>query len=123
GVYQSAMGRAVLAGMAATLIGCGRLGFNDHVIADAQDAPDTLDADGVDARTYRASAVRFETAGNDFMWTGSLLDTSNSPRGTYSVWIRFTGADGQLQAINIAQVAAAGGVLRTSGNRFQFLLF
>ncbi len=117
------MGRAVLAGIAATLIGCGRLGFGEHVVADAQDAPDMFDVEVGDAPTYRASAVRFETAGNDFLWTGSLLDTSNSPRGTYSVWIRFTGGDDQLQALNIAQVAAAGGVLRTAGNRFQFLLF
>jgi hypothetical protein len=101
---------------------CGRLGFDVEDGSEAgADAASTPDAD-VDGAGYRASAVRFEESANDFMWTGSLPDTSNSTRGTFSAWLRFNGGDGEQQLIAVAQVVGIGGVFRTASNRLHFVL-
>jgi hypothetical protein len=88
------------------------------------DAAQPIDAPGapMDAPGYHATAVRFTTAGNDYLTTNMLANTSNSPRGTYSVWIRFTAGDGVSQLMSVAQVLAIGGVSRNATNHFQFQL-
>ena len=107
----------------ACLLIAGCIGFDaTSPVLDAHDAPPTPDA-SVDApRGYRAVAVRFETAANDYLWTGDLTDTTRSPRGTYSAWLRFHAGDGAQQMLTVAQLGGIGGVVRTSANRFRFLL-
>ncbi|HET9991063.1 MAG TPA: hypothetical protein VFQ65_21170, partial [Kofleriaceae bacterium] len=101
----------------------GRVGFDGHPDA----ASDTTSRDVVsdvatDAPGYHATAVRFATAANDFMFAGNLANTTDSPRGTYSVWLRFHGGDGQLQLLSVAQVVGIGGVVRTAANQFELLM-
>lgn len=105
------------------LLIAGCIGFDaTSPVRDAPDAPVAPDA-GPDAPPgYHAVAVRFETAANDYLWTGSLTDTKRSPRGTYSAWFKFHAGDGQQQMLSVAQLAGIGGVFRTAGNRFRFLL-
>jgi hypothetical protein len=105
------------------LVGCGRVAFDAHV-----DAPPLADTSQVsvdvaaDAPRYHATAVRFATAANDFMYAGSLANTVDAPRGTYSVWLRFQAGDGQLQMLSVAQVVGIGGVVRTASNQFELLM-
>jgi hypothetical protein len=105
------------------LVGCGRVAFDAHV-----DAPPLADSSQVsvdvatDAARYHATAVRFATAANDFMYAGSLANTVDAPRGTYSVWLRFHAGDGQLQMLSVAQVVGIGGVMRTASNQFELLM-
>jgi hypothetical protein len=105
------------------LVGCGRVAFDAHV-----DAPLAADASQAsidvapDAPRYHATAVRFATAANDFMYAGSLANTVDAPRGTYSVWLRFQAGDGQLQMLSVAQVVGIGGVVRTASNQFELLM-
>ena len=102
---------------------CGRIGFDTQSASDAPivsgDAPGDASPDGPG---YRATAVRFETAGNDYIWTGFLANTTNSAQGTYSVWLHFNGGDDQLQFLSVAQVVGIGGVLRAANNHFQLVL-
>jgi hypothetical protein len=110
---------ALIACMAAA---CGRLSFDvEEGIAVGPDAPVMSDA-ALDGAGYRATAVRFEPSTNDFMWTSSLADTTNSTRGTFSAWFRFNGGDGEQQLIAVAQVVGIGGVVRTASNRFHFTM-
>jgi hypothetical protein len=105
------------------LVGCGRVAFDPHV-----DAPPVADTAQVsvdvadDAARYHATAVRFATAANDFMYAGSLANTVDGPRGTYSVWLRFHAGDGKLQMLSVAQVVGIGGVVRTASNQFELLM-
>jgi hypothetical protein len=67
--------------------------------------------------------VRFETAGNDYIWTGTLQGQPPSPRGTYSAWFHFNPAgDGHQQMLSVASVAAAGGIFVTSDGHIRFWL-
>ena len=105
------------------LIGCGRVAFDAHV-----DAPPPADSSlisvdaAADAPRYHATAVRFATAANDYLYAGSLANTVDSPRGTYSVWLRFQAGDGQLQMLSVAQVVGIGGVVRTASNQLELLM-
>jgi hypothetical protein len=101
------------------LVGCGRIAFDDVARPDAN-AP--IDA-AVDAASYHASAVRFDPAGNDYMWTGSLANTASSARGTFSAWLRFNAGDGQQQLIAVAQVVAVGGIYRSVANLVEVHLY
>lgn len=117
----------VATALAASAAGCGRLGFEPHLDAGrpaAIDAAplDAADTPAVDAAGYHATAVRFQTAGNDYLWTGSLASTVDSGSGTYSVWLRFTGGDGTQQLISVAKVIGIGGVLRESNGHLRFLM-
>jgi hypothetical protein len=116
--------RAGLAGVAVALAGCGRFGFDHGALPDGADGP-LISNDSGDAAqdTYRATAVRFERAGDDYMWTGSLQSTASSARGTFSAWLHFNAGDGQQHAIAVAQVVAVGGVFRNPANRFEFQLY
>lgn len=102
---------------------CGRIGFGTQSGSDApsigDDAPDHAP---IDSPGYHATAVRFETAGNDYIWTGFLANTTNAPQGTYSVWLHFNGGDDQMQFLSGAQVVGVGGVIRAANNHFQFIL-
>jgi hypothetical protein len=100
---------------------CGRLGFDPLATRDASDAP-IPDAEIDGAPGYRATAVRFETAGGDYMWAGSLSNTTNSGRGTYSLWLHLNGGDDMLQMLGAAQVVGVGGVVRGANNRLQFIM-
>lgn len=114
--------RRLLAPAACLLIaGCVEFDATGPV-RDAPDAPPTPDASLDGPAGYRAVAVRFETTGNDYLWTGNLIDTTRSPRGTYSAWFRFHAGDGEQQMLSVAQLAGIGGVFRTAANRFRFLL-
>lgn len=105
------------------LVGCGRVAFDAHI-----DAPPLADTAEVsvdvadDAPRYHATAVRFATAANDFMYAGNLANTVDAPRGTYSVWLRFQAGDGKLQMLSVAQVVGIGGVVRTASNQFRLLM-
>ncbi len=95
----------------------------DGAVADTTrtfDAPITHDAP---AAGYHATAVRFQSASNDYLYTGALQNTPGSPRGTYSVWLRFSAGDAQQQFITVAQIAVAGGVFRQSDNTLEIVLF
>jgi hypothetical protein len=94
----------------AVLAGCGRLGF---------DAPGDTIGDGSQAGSgYHATAVRFTTAANNYLYDAALLNTGDSPSGTLSVWIHFTGGDGVQQSIAVG--SAIGGLFRTATNQFRF---
>ncbi|HEX5058681.1 MAG TPA: hypothetical protein VFV99_04935 [Kofleriaceae bacterium] len=110
--------RARLAVGVVALIGCGRLGFDSA--PGPRDAPASSDVDSPPA--YQASSVRFDPAGGDYMWTNMLENTPNSGRGTFSAWFHFNGGDGQQQLITVAQTIGFGGVLRTTTNKFHFIL-
>jgi hypothetical protein len=114
--------RAGIVALAIASVGCGRFGFG--VLGDGEDetVETSPDASVAKIETYRATAVRFQTANNDFMWTGALEETVNSGRGTFSAWFRFTAGDDQLQMVAITQVVGFGGVFRTASNQFQFLM-
>ena len=71
---------------------------------------------------YRATAIRFERAGGDYLTTGKLANTNDAPRGTYSVWLHFQGGDGTRQLIDVAQELGIGGVIRETSNRFHFVM-
>lgn len=101
------------------------LGFEEPTAIDSGVAPDAVAADAtpIDAHPpYHATAIRFERTGGDFLTTGALAHTADSPRGTYSVWLRFHGGDGALQLIDVAKVVGIGGVMRTEANRFHFVM-
>ena len=105
------------------LVACGRVGFDGHTDAAAQDtASDAASDVASDAPRYHVTAVRFATAANDYMFAGSLANVTDSPRGTYSVWLRFHAGDGQLQMLSVAQVVGVGGVVRTAANQFELLM-
>lgn len=117
------MRRAWGAVIAVICAGCGRLAFDEHDRPDAAAEADALVIEGADAPAgYRASAVRFDTSGNDFMWAGSLLNTVSSGSGTFSAWFHFNGGDDQQQLIAVTQIIGFGGVLRTAQNRFRFVM-
>lgn len=90
--------------------------------------PDAAPTRGDDAppspgNTYHASAVRFETAGNDYIWTGTLQGQPPSPRGTYSAWFHFNPAgDGHRQMLSVASIAADGGIYHTQDGHVRFWL-
>ncbi len=107
------------------LAGCRSvLGFDDpSLAADARpDSADSAPPPTTDAVAYRATAIRFETAGGDYLSTGRLANTADSPRGTYSVWLRFHAGDDHQQLISVAQVVGIGGVLRTASNKLRFVM-
>jgi hypothetical protein len=111
------------ASAALALAGCSAiLGMDPPELgADAAAAtPDTSTSS--DAAGYRATAVHFAEASNDYMTTNGLRNTSASPMGTYSVWLHFHGGDGQQQLISVAQIVGIGGVIRTSSNHIQFVM-
>lgn len=111
--------RVALLGLAA----CGRVGFADLSDAPVPDGSRDAASDvTTDASHYRVTAVRFATAANNYMFAGSLANTTDSPRGTYSVWLRFHAGDGQLQMLSVAQVVGIGGVVRTAANQFELLM-
>ncbi len=100
---------------------CGRMGFDE--LPAPPDTASVVESDAApDALTYRATAVSFESAAGDYLWTGSLANTTNAPRGTYSAWFHFTGRDNQQQLVSVAQVIFIGGVIREASNRIHFLL-
>ena len=112
----------VVALLVPAVAACGRLHFDDlESPADAVIEDAAIDA-AIDATAYRASAVSFVRGEGDYLWTGFLANTVNSNKGTYSIWLRFRGGDGQTQLLSVAQVVAIGGVLRESSNRFRFLM-
>src|ERR1043165_6340053 len=91
--------RVVLGCVAIMASACGRLGFDFHN-ADSHDASSagadaTMDDSPDGKPAYRAVPVRFDPAGGDYMYTGFLQNTVDSPRGTLSMWLHFNGADGQ----------------------------
>jgi len=90
-------------------------GVPDAPPADQPDAPPT-------GNTYHATAVRFETAGNDYIWTGTLSDAPSSGRGTYSAWFHFNAGDNAKQLLSVASIFAAGGIYRTSDGHIRFWL-
>nr|HEX4318272.1 hypothetical protein [Kofleriaceae bacterium] len=124
--------RAAAAAMA--VVACGRFGFATVTSLDdapaaargdsaAADAPGSNDVgSGSSGSGYRANAVRFASAGGDYMTTGSLANVVDSPAGTYSVWLRFEGADDTQQMLGNAQLLADGGVFRTAAGKLRFLM-
>ncbi len=74
-----------------------------------------------DAPRYHATAVRFDPAADDYLYTGKL-GTNDGTKGTLSMWLHFNGSDGQKQILAAAVVALPGGVTRESNNRFTFTL-
>jgi hypothetical protein len=105
------------------LAACGRVGFDARGDAPLipDDAPISIDV-ADDALRYHATAVHFATAANDYLYAGSLANTADSPRGTYSVWLKFHAGDGQLQMLSVAQVVGIGGIVRTASNQFELLM-
>ncbi len=109
-------------------VGCGSIfGLQEPTTGQdggSVDSSPPLDgAPGADgAAGYHATAVRFEEAGNDYLSTGMLANTSDSPRGTYSIWVHFNAGDGKQQLLSVAQVIGVGGVLRRADNHFELVL-
>jgi Concanavalin A-like lectin/glucanases superfamily len=113
--------RELLAGLL-SLTACGRLGF-DHAgggsgpeVDAAEDSPDGA------GDSYRATPIRFETAGGDYMSSGNLANTTSSDAGTYSAWIRLNGPDGATQLFSGAMILGIGGVYRNANNRIELLM-
>ena len=108
------------------LAGC-RAMFGLDAPALATDAADASPADAasIDAAAYRASAVRF--AGKTYLSYGALAGVVDSPRGTLSVWLRFTGTDNRQQLITAAELGVGsfggiGGIARQASNHFEIAL-
>jgi hypothetical protein len=121
-VYSTFTMRAFLVSLAAcTQFGRGALPAQDAAGGDG--SPDATDAATlIDALTYRANAVEFDTAGNDFM-TKASIGATDSASGTLSVWLRFHAGDGALQDVAVATVAGyGGGVTRTTANQIRFVM-
>jgi hypothetical protein len=114
--------RAACAGV---LLALGSCGFSADRPGDAAVAglDVSREAAPFDGAGYHATAVRFQSSGNDYIWTNALANTVDSPRGTLSGWFRFTAGDGQQQQLSVGQVVAIGGVFRTGNNHVRFLLF
>jgi hypothetical protein len=94
---------------------------------EATGIPDAAPPHGPDAptppgNTYHANAVRFETAGNDYIWTKTLDDAPPSARGTYSAWFHFNAGDGAKQLLSVASIFADGGIYRTADGHIRFWL-
>jgi hypothetical protein len=108
------------------LIACGRVSFDP--ISTTQDDPDAaIDIDAAidaptDAPGFRATAVRFTKIEGDYIWAGSLANTTNTNKGTYSIWLKFHAGDGQQELLSVAQVVGIGGVLREATNKFHFIM-
>jgi hypothetical protein len=105
---------------------CGRFGFDalsgpDAAVESDADEDAAIDAPP-DAPGYRANAVSFVRGEGDYMWTSFLTNTTNSNKGTYSIWLHFRGGDGQAQYLSVAQVVGVGGVLREANNKFRFFM-
>jgi hypothetical protein len=114
-------------------LGCRQLLDLDPPTQRVDDASPAADARadataGPDALTYHATAVQFSTATNDYLTTNALDHATNSPRGTASYWVRFTGGDANQQlivvaAVEVANVGVAGGIYRTADDHLGFLMF
>jgi hypothetical protein len=116
-IYLDAMrGRSSLWVLAAGCHAFDATGIPDAAPSQGSDAPPT-------GNTYHATAVRFETAGNDYIWTGTLQSQPPSPRGTYSAWFHFNPAgDNKKQLLSVASVALDGGVYHTQDGHIRFEL-
>ena len=115
---KSSMGAVIVA-----LAGCrGLLGIDDPSIqVDASQAVDSAPPPDVAVgTTYRANAVRFD--GASYLSRIGLENTARSSQGTFSVWLRFQGGDGQQQLVTAAQIIGIGGVVRQSSDQFELLM-
>jgi hypothetical protein len=119
--------------LAVAQLGCRQL-FGLDSPTPGTDAPMQVDdapADAskpTDAAGYRATAIQFTSASNDYLTTDALDHTSNSPRGTASFWTRFTAGDATTQlivvaAVEVDKVGVAGGIARGSDDHFEFLMY
>ncbi len=95
--------------------------LGDAASADSPAITDTPRSDSAPVG-YRATAVRFDPTGGDFLTTGTLAGSTTSGQGTFSVWLHFNGGDGSAQMIVAAQVIASGGIVRNANNKLQFQL-
>lgn len=101
---------------------CEGAGCIDAARADASTVDAFVPPDGP---PYRPVAVKFARAGTagDYLTTDQLDGETDSPQGTYSVWIRFAaGSDNTEQLISAAEVILSGGVSRTSDNKIRLYI-
>ena len=120
-VYSAYTMRALALSLAAcTSFGGGKL---PPPTSDA--AVDTRSIDApipIDANTYHAPAVEFDTSGNDYLSRGAVTST-DSASGTASMWIKFLAGDGVQQDVVTATVLTyGGGALRTNTNHIRFVM-
>jgi hypothetical protein len=90
--------------------------------------PDDAANDGGPS-SYHPTAVSFKRASNNYLVTGELNGALNVSHhmGTFSVWLKFTAGDGEVQQIVEATSLAdqnylIGGITRTADNHINFNL-
>jgi hypothetical protein len=119
--------------LAVAQLGCRQL-FGLDSPTPGTDAPAQVDdapADAsklADAAAYRATAVQFTSASNDYLTTDALDHATNSPLGTASFWVRFTAGDANQQllvvaAVQVGPAIVAGGIYRTTDDHVAFLMY